>query len=130
MGCLVWGAAVAIGLGALLAASSLAYAAVKRASAAYLLWVGLNLISRPKERFDTHSGGRDDRPPIAFLKQGLLTNLLNPKAGVFYITFLPQFVPRGANVALFTSLLVTKLRPSTFGFGIPVTNGGKPMFGS
>jgi threonine/homoserine/homoserine lactone efflux protein len=106
-GCLTWGAAVSIGLGALLAASRLAYTIVRSAGAAYLLWVGFNLILHPRERFDTQCDGPESVPPIAFLKQGLLTNMLNPKVGVFYITFLPQFVPEGANVALFSFLLAT-----------------------
>lgn len=51
-GCLVWGAAVALGLGALLAASSLAFTALKWAGAAYLVWLGLNLILKPRASFD------------------------------------------------------------------------------
>jgi threonine/homoserine/homoserine lactone efflux protein len=107
LGCLTWGAAVSVGLGALLAASELAYTIVKWAGAAYLLWIGFNLIVHPRNSFDTRQPGRDGEPAIAFLKQGLFTNILNPKVGVFYVTFLPQFVPPGANVALFSFLLAT-----------------------
>ena len=107
LGCLVWGAAVSIGLGALLAASRLAYTTVKWAGAAYLLWVGFNLIAHPRKTFGTRSGAAEVVSPAAFLKQGLLTNMLNPKVGVFYITFLPQFIPAGTNVALFSFLLAT-----------------------
>lgn len=107
LGCLLWGGAVSVGLGALLAASEFAYTMVKWAGAAYLLWLGFNLIVRPRHAFDTRQPGVGDVPPIAFLKQGLLTNALNPKVGVFYITFLPQFVPAGVNVALFSFLLAT-----------------------
>ena len=105
LGCLIWGGGVSVGLGALLAASKFAYTIVRWAGAAYLIWLGFNLILRPRDRFDTQGPGMGDVPPIAFLKQGLLTNILNPKVGVFYVTFLPQFVPAGANVALFSFLL-------------------------
>lgn len=105
LGCLVWGAAVSIGLAALLAASRFAYTAVKWIGAAYLFCVGIKLLVGPRDSFDTQGNRPDDASAIAFLKQGLLTNLLNPKVGVFYITFLPQFVPPGANVGLFSFLL-------------------------
>ncbi|HKX92609.1 MAG TPA: LysE family translocator [Sphingomicrobium sp.] len=105
LGCLVWGAIVAIGLGALLAASELAYAVLRWAGAAYLLWLGFHLVLRPRRRFDAPAHG--DRRPDQWeaLRQGFFTNLLNPKVGIFYISFLPQFVPAGTDVATFTFLL-------------------------
>ena len=107
LGCLAWGAAVSIGLGALLAASRLAYSILKWAGAAYLLWIGANLIAHPRKSFDANSRTAGAVPPTAFLKQGMLTNMLNPKVGIFYVSFIPQFVPAGANVALFSLLLAT-----------------------
>lgn len=107
LGCLIWGAAVSIGLGALLAASEVAFKVVKWAGAAYLLYLGLKLIVHPRERFDLSEADAAQIDSSLSLRQGLLTNLLNPKVGVFYITFLPQFVPAGANVALFSFLLAT-----------------------
>jgi threonine/homoserine/homoserine lactone efflux protein len=106
LGCLAWGAAVSVGLGALLAASELAFTIVKWAGAAYLCYLGFKLIVHPPERIDLSQGASGPRTaPAQALRQGLLTNLLNPKVGVFYITFLPQFVPAGANVAIFSFLL-------------------------
>lgn len=105
LGCLVWGAAAAVGLGALLAASTLAFTVVKWAGAAYLAWLGLKLLLRPRAAFDAAPPAADPSGPGRSLRQGLLTNLLNPKVGVFYITFLPQFVPPGADVAAFSFLL-------------------------
>lgn len=96
-GCLVWGAAVALGLGALLAASELAFTILKWAGAAYLVWLGLNLVLRPRERFDL--GAASDAAAgsgLAWMRRGFLTNLLNPKVGVFYVSFLPQFLPKAA----------------------------------
>ena len=107
LGCLIWGVAVSIGLGALLAASKLAYSILKWAGAAYLLWVGVNLVVHPRKSFDSTMVGTATTPPLAFLRQGTLTNLLNPKVGIFYVTFLPQFVPAGVNVALFLLLLAS-----------------------
>ena len=106
LGCLAWGAAVALGLGIVLTASALAYTIVKWAGAAYLLWLGAKLLLHPR------NGGVGNAAPSAVavgrgeaLRRGFLTNLLNPKIGVFYVTFLPQFVPPGYDVALFSFAL-------------------------
>lgn len=105
IGCLIWGAAVSIGLGALLAASRFIYTAVRLAGAVYLVWIGIQLVTRPRGSFDARSDHSDDLRPVAALRQGVLTNVLNPKVGIFYVTFLPQFVPPGARVGSFLFLL-------------------------
>jgi threonine/homoserine/homoserine lactone efflux protein len=107
VGCLAWGAIVSLGLGALLAASALAFTLVKYAGAAYLLWLGLQLLLRPRSSAaPSHdNGGRGMHETHAALRRGFLTNMLNPKVGVFYVTFLPQFIPTGANVAAYSFLL-------------------------
>jgi threonine/homoserine/homoserine lactone efflux protein len=102
LGCLAWGAAVALGLGVLLAASSFAYTALKWAGAAYLAWLGIKLILRPRSRFDVGVGGGQQGN---WLARGFLNNLLNPKIGVFYVSFLPQFVPAHVAAAPFIFLL-------------------------
>jgi threonine/homoserine/homoserine lactone efflux protein len=101
-GCLAWGAAAALGLGVLLAASQSAYTVLKWAGAAYLAWLGIKLILRPRSKLDLAAGGarRGD-----WWLRGFLTNLLNPKVGVFYISFLPQFVPPHVPAAPFVFLL-------------------------
>jgi threonine/homoserine/homoserine lactone efflux protein len=104
-GCLVWGAAVALGLGVLLAASSLAFDVLKWAGAAYLVWLGANLILKPRDRFELHGAAPATGGDIAWMRRGFLTNLLNPKVGVFYVSFLPQFMPEGAPVGPFIFLL-------------------------
>jgi threonine/homoserine/homoserine lactone efflux protein len=95
-GCLVWGTSVALGLGALLVASHTAYALVKWAGAAYLAWLGINLLVKPRDRFAPASAEvPQKRSRFGAFGRGLGTNLLNPKCGVFYVSFLPMFVPRG-----------------------------------
>ncbi len=103
MGCLIWGAAVALGLGALLAASQAAYTALKWVGAAYLVYLGVRLLWKPRARFVIE--GTDGGGAAAALRRGLLTNLLNPKIGVFYVTFLPQFTPVGVNVGAYVFML-------------------------
>ena len=104
-GCLVWGAAVALGLGALLAASKLAFTVIKWVGCAYLVWLGLNLIFKPRDSFELSTAGPQAGGDFTWMRRGLLTNLLNPKVGVFYISFLPQFLPTGVAPAPFIFLL-------------------------
>ena len=106
LGCLVWGTAVAVGLGALLAASHLAFTVLKWAGAAYLLWLGIGMLARPRQSFDLGAGAAGPGGgELAWLRRGLLTNLLNPKIGVFYVSFLPQFMAQGVPAGPFLVLL-------------------------
>jgi threonine/homoserine/homoserine lactone efflux protein len=104
-GCLVWGAATALGLAALLQASALAFTALKWAGAAYLVWLGIGLLVKPRDRFEVGDASACGASPLGWLRKGFLTNLLNPKIGVFYVSFLPQFLPAGVAPAPFIFLL-------------------------
>jgi threonine/homoserine/homoserine lactone efflux protein len=106
LGVVAWGVAVALGLGSLLLASQTAFEILKWAGAAYLIWLGLQMLLKPRERFETASGSAaGELSAWACLRRGFLNNLLNPKAGVFYVSFLPQFLPAGAPAAPFIFLL-------------------------
>jgi len=105
--CFGWAIMVALGLGALLAASQLGYTILRALGACYLLFVGCRLLLRPRHEFlesgpDPGSGRLVARAAFA---RGALTNLLNPKVGIFYVSFLPQFIPSGVPVAGFILLL-------------------------
>ena len=102
-GCFVWAGIVGCGLSALLVASELAYNALRWLGAAYLLYVGFRMLRRPRDSFVAPSMPQS-RGRGAY-SRGALTNLLNPKVGIFYVSFLPQFIPSGVSVAPFTLLL-------------------------
>ena len=101
-GLLAWGLAAALGLGVVLAASQAAFTALKWAGAAYLCWLGANLVLRPRVRLELGAAARGEGN---WWVRGLLTDLLNPKVGVFYVSFLPQFVPAGVPAMPFILLL-------------------------
>lgn len=91
-GCLVHVFGAAIGLSALLMASSAAFSVLKWAGAAYLLFTGIQmLLSRPAPPAAEHLAGGDTTLARVFW-QGALTNVLNPKVALFFLAFLPQFV--------------------------------------
>ena len=91
-GCLVHVFGAAIGLSALLMASSTAFLAVKLIGAAYLVLTGLQmLLSRAKPIADIE-GQRGETSISRVFWQGALTNILNPKVALFFLAFLPQFV--------------------------------------
>lgn len=104
-GCLLWGAAVAFGLGALIAVSELAFNLLKYCGAAYLAWLGLNMLLRPRRAFAP--ANVDGNPGANWFLKGLLGNVLNPKVGIFYVSFLPQFIPQGQPLVLWTFGLVS-----------------------
>lgn len=96
-GCLVHVFAAAIGLSALLAASSTAFTVVKWIGAAYLLYSGIQML-RWKAPNDLLASSID-KPAIRLSQvfwQGALTNALNPKVALFFLAFLPQFVDADA----------------------------------
>lgn len=119
LGCYAWGVATALGLTALLAASDVAYTAVRIAGVAYLVWLGVRALwnarrAVPAEAAETteaaNGTGGVGGPPVralAIMRTGFVTNLLNPKVGVIYMTLLPQFVPADVPVLPATLLLVT-----------------------
>ncbi|MEV2221772.1 LysE family translocator [Nocardia vinacea] len=99
-GCIVWGTASVLGLTAVLTASHLVYDAVRVAGAAYLLWLGGSALwkSLPRNRTAAEPEPEGVAAPNRWsaFRAGILTNLLNPKVGVFYMSLLPQFLPVGA----------------------------------
>ncbi len=83
--------AAALGLSALLAASATAYQAVKIAGALYLLWLAVNALSHGTALKLKGEGGTGGARGAFFA--GLLINVTNPKIVLFFVTFLPQFIP-------------------------------------
>src|SRR3954452_11174743 len=92
-GLLCWVVTAALGLSAVLRASHDAYLALRIAGAIYLVWLGSNSL-RARGQAGRHRPARRGLIGRGF-SAGLATDLLNPKVGVFFVTFLPGFVPAG-----------------------------------
>jgi threonine/homoserine/homoserine lactone efflux protein len=97
-GCLGWAVAGALGITAVLTASELAYDVLRWTGAVYLCFLGVRALWRQRRAAGAEPAG--GAPPahrsiVAAFRVGLVTNLLNPKVGVFYLAVLPQFLPRG-----------------------------------
>ena len=106
-GCFIHIFAAALGVSALLAASSAAFTVLKWLGAAYLLYAGVRLlISAGGSSFDALPEApigaadsvhlRDARSLKEVFYQGFLTNALNPKVALFFLAFVPQFIAPGA----------------------------------
>jgi len=112
-GLTLWALAAALGLSALLRVSHVAYDMLRLCGAAYLIWLGVTSLGNARRRGTGRSGPAVDvaalaqapsRPGRAYLS-GMLSNLLNPKISVFFMAFLPAFVPAGASVSQFSLVL-------------------------
>jgi threonine/homoserine/homoserine lactone efflux protein len=99
-GCLLWALASAAGVAAVLAASETAYDALRLVGAAYLVWLGVQSLAAARRGYGTALPEGTARPAPSPFRQGLLTNLFNPKIALFYTTFLPQFIGPGDPVLL------------------------------
>jgi threonine/homoserine/homoserine lactone efflux protein len=90
---LVWAVATALGLAALLYASAPAFTLVKLAGAAYLVWLGLHALGGALRWTSDASAERFPRRlRTSSFRQGLVSNLLNPKIALVFTTLIPQFV--------------------------------------
>lgn len=103
-GLLLWGATAALGLAAALRTSAVLYDAFRYSCAAYLLVLAVQAL-RASRRIDAEPAAEDDSPPPRRrrslgwgYRRALVTCVLNPKLGVFFVVLLPQFVPPGAPV--------------------------------
>jgi len=117
-GLVVWVAAATLGLSALLEASTVGYDVLKVAGACYLIWIGVrSLLSIRRTAAEVAVEGDGPMAPAPLLggsgfAAGFLTDVLNPKVGVFFVSFLPGFVPHDYSVgwttlafgAIFTAL--------------------------
>src|SRR6478736_3633960 len=88
-------AMAAFGLSAILAASAVAFSAVKWVGAIYLVWLGIQAL-RSNGDGGLVNAARDVLPWHRVYRQGILVSLLNPKVAIFFLAFLPQFVVEGA----------------------------------
>jgi len=89
--------AAALGLSAILATSSLAFGAIKLLGGAYLVFLGLKMILDRRKQLSLPTNFRLPTTIAAF-RQGVLTNVLNPKVALFYLAFLPQFIDPASNM--------------------------------
>lgn len=105
-GCSLWGALTVAGLAALFTASPVAYEVVRVVGAGYLVWMAARMIGKSFRRADEIP---DAAPAVSGrvpFRQGMVTNLLNPKIAAFYVGVLPVLVPAGAPHALTMAGLV------------------------
>lgn len=98
-GCFVHIFAAALGVGALLAASATAFTILKWAGAAYLVWIGARLVFARAPQSDTDlaeiARSQPALPARGVFLGGFGTNVLNPKVAIFFLAFVPQFIPAG-----------------------------------
>ena len=91
IGCFVHILAAVLGLSIILSRSAYLFQLVKFAGAAYLVYLGIKaLLSKPHLNTDAGTPAKANYPKL--FKQGIVTNALNPKVAVFFLSFLPQFI--------------------------------------
>jgi len=112
LGLTVHAGTAALGLSALLLASATAFSVLKVVGVAYLLWLGLQTLRaarRSRREPASDVAIVTPRRPWACLRQGFLSNALNPKVALFFVTFLPQFLPTDSGSPRAEALLLSAI---------------------
>ena len=97
----VWTLAAAVGVASVLRASAVAFTVLKLIGALYLIWLGAQALRAARAASDARPSGVEARAtmsPLGGFRQGLLSDLANPKIGIFFTSLLPQFVDPGHSV--------------------------------
>ena len=131
LGSLVWALASLLGIAVLLQASATAFTVLKLAGAAYLAYLGVKtLLAGRRSATPATVAGLDDRGAF---QQGVLGNLLNPKAAAIFVTVLPQFIQPGDSplrlmlmVAAYEAILIPWLSL----YGHVVSRAGRSRLGT
>ena len=95
--------AAALGLSAILATSALAFGAIKLLGGAYLIFLGIKMVLDRRKHLTLPANFRRRTIAAAF-RQGVLTNILNPKVALFFLAFLPQFIDPASNTKVWAFL--------------------------
>jgi len=106
--------AAALGLSAILATSAVAFGTIKLLGGAYLIFLGIKMLLDRRKHLSLPSNFRRRTTTAAF-RQGILTNVLNPKVALFFLAFLPQFIDPASNakVLAFVTLGLTFVTTGT-----------------
>lgn len=89
--------AATLGLSAILATSDAAFTVVKLAGAAYLVWLGVGMLAGGRDSAGLMATQHATGDAMAAFRQGMLTNVLNPKVALFFLALLPQFIDPGSD---------------------------------
>ena len=95
-GCVVHVLCAAFGLSIILTTSALVFNLVKWGGALYLMYMGIKALMDKEPVFDNENQSMSGRSLAKIYKQGVITNVLNPKVALFFLSLLPQFVHAGA----------------------------------
>jgi threonine/homoserine/homoserine lactone efflux protein len=91
-GCLVHVLCATFGLSLILSTSAVVFTIIKYAGAFYLIYLGIKTLLEKGKAFETSISDAPTGSLIKIYKQGVFTNVLNPKVGLFFLSFLPQFI--------------------------------------
>lgn len=127
LGLAIVGLLAAFGLAALIGRYPLLYEVIRWAGVAYLVWLGWDSWREAKRPLDTTDLAARNR---VYFRRGLITNLLNPKAAVFYLAVLPNFLAPGTGAGGFLTLAAVYVLAATLVHAAIVLAAGalQPLF--